>query len=348
MKNLFAYLLEALLGGFILFWGCSSNPESSGNLDEIIVFADSSDWKDCRVPLDSVFGREYPTPIMEAEYILSWQPVRKINGFKHAKNIFFLGSLNSKGAVSTLVKNTLSQEIIDNVNSGKVFYIPRHDPWASNQYVLFLLAPTKSELIARIQKYGDVIYEDFEKSYYKRYKDEIYRSYENKDLEKYLIAHFPFRVRIPSDYFIASESLENNYVWIRRIDPDRSLMVHWVPIADSIQVNYQWVIRERNRIAAMIYEGDVVVEDETRSQTVKFNRWQALRLEGTWKNPKYFVGGPFRDITFVDKESGLIFMIDFYVKAVGERKKMFLDQLDIMAHTFQTKAHLNSGKSNSN
>lgn len=342
MKIIFTILLGAMLAGVILFGGCSMNPESRGNLDEIIVFADSSDWKDYKQPLASVFGKEYPTPVMEAEYILSWQPARDIEKFKHARNIFFLSRLNSNAPVSTIVRNSLSQDVIDNVDSGKYFYIPKHDPWASNQYVLFLLAPDKNDLIDRIQKYGDIIYDDFEKSYYKRYKEEIFKRYENKDLEEYLLNHFPFRVRVPSDYFIASESLEENYVWIRRIEPDRSLMVHWVPLSDSIQVNYRWVIQERNRIAELIFESDIIVEEETTMKAVKFNRWQALRLEGTWKNPIHFVGGPFRNITFSDNESGLIFMIDFYVQAIGERKKMFLDQLDIMAHTFQTKAHLES------
>lgn len=335
-------LLKVIFVGFIVYLGCSLNPESMGNFDEIIVFADSIDWKDYKEPLTSIFGKQYPTPVMEAEYVLSWHPAKDIEKFKHARNIFFLSRMNSDETVSTVVKNSLSQDIINDVNSGKYFYIPKIDAWASNQYVLFLLAPDKKELIDRMEKYGHVVYEDFEKSYYKRYKEETFRRYENKELEQYLIDHFPFKVRIPSDYFIASESLDDNYVWIRRLDPDRSLMVHWVPIADSIQFNYRWAVQERNRIAEMIFESDIIVEEETVVKTVKFGRWEALKLEGTWKNPIHFVGGPFRNITFADNESGLIFMIDFYVQAIGQRKKMFLDQLDIMAHTFQTKTHLES------
>ena len=325
----------------MLHVGCSLNPESIGNFDEIIVFADSVDWRDFKVPLGNVFGKKYLTPVMEAEYVLSWHPAKDIEKFKHARNIFFLSRMNSDATVSTIVKNSLSQDIINDVNSGKFFYIPKHDPWASDQYVLFLLAPDKKELIDRMQKYGQIVYEDFEKSYYKRYEEEIFKRYENKELEEYLVDHFPFKVRIPSDYFIANESLEHKYVWIRRLEPDRSLMVHWMPM-DSIDFNYRWAVQERNRIAEMIFESDVIVEEETQFKTVKFDRWEALRLEGTWKNPIHFVGGPFRNITFVDNESGLIFMIDCYVQAIGQRKKMFLDQLDIMAHTFQTKAHLQS------
>lgn len=326
----------------LLVAGCSLKPNSSGNLDEVIVFADSSDWRDYREPLDSVISRGYITPVWEEEYVLSWHPIEDLEQYKYSRNIFFLSRMNSKGPVSAIVKNSLSQEIIDGVNSGEYFYIPKHDAWATDQYVLFLLAPDKNELIKRIYRYGDVIYDDFEKSYYKRFMDELYKHYENKELEEYLVDHFPFKVRIPSDYFIATESGEHRYVWIRRLDPDRSLMVHWIPWDDSISIDFDWVVRERNQVAERIYEGDVIVEDETSADTVKFLKWQALRLEGTWKNPTYVVGGPFRNITFVDKKSNLIFMIDFYVRAIGERKKMFLDQLDIMAHTFESKAYLKS------
>ena len=326
----------------VFVFGCASKNESIGNLDEIIVFADSTDWPDYQEPLNSVFGKVYKTPRLEREYVLSWQSPKLLGGYKKSKNIFFLGWMDSNQPVSTLVRNSLSKDIIDNVNSSKYFYIPKNDAWAFDQYVLFLLAPNKNELINRIQKYGDTIYEDFEKSYYRRYKEEIYKNYENKKLEEYLLNHFPFKIRIPSDFFIANESLENNFVWIRRIDPDRSLLVHWVSFNDSMDYNYDWIVKERNKIAKITYEGDVVVEEETEVKTVQFLQWQALRLEGTWKNEKYLVGGPFRDITFYDEESNLMFMVDFYVRAIGERKKMYLDMLDIMAHTFQSKAYLES------
>lgn len=341
MNSFFKIYLLILI--FLIFaFSCSSKRDSVGTLDEIIVFADSTDWQDYEGPLNSVFGKYYKTPRLEREYVLSWQSPKDIGIYKLNRNIFFLGRMDSEGRISTLVRNSLSQDVIDGVNSGKFFYVPKHDPWAFDQYVLFLLAPTKNELINRISKYSDAIYDDFEKSYYKRYKEEIYRRYENEKLEKYLLNHFPFKIRIPSDFFIANESIEDNFVWIRRIEPDRSLMVHWIPYDDSIEVDYEWMVRERNKIGKITFEGDVVVEEETEVKTVKFLQWEATRLEGTWKNPKYMVGGPFRNMTFIDKKSNLIFMVDFYVQAIGERKKIYLDMLEIMAHTFQSKAYLES------
>ena len=42
----------------------------------------------------------------------------------------------------------------------------------------------------------------------------------------------------------------------------------------------------------------------------------------------------------------MIFMIDFYVQAVAQRKKLYLDQLDIMAHTFEAKSYVEGEQDN--
>jgi hypothetical protein len=78
----------------------------------------------------------------------------------------------------------------------------------------------------------------------------------------------------------------------------------------------------------------VIVEEETRAFAVKFKKWQAVNLRGTWRNDSLVIGGPFRNYTFVDNETDRIYMIDYYVQAIGRRKKPFLDQLYVIVHTF--------------
>ena len=46
------------------------------------------------------------------------------------------------------------------------------------------------------------------------------------------------------------------------------------------------------------------------------------------------MGGPFRDITFIDSETNRIYMLDYYVQAIGKRKVPYLDQLDVLIYTF--------------
>jgi len=317
-----------------LAWSCSMKPNSEGNLDEIYVFSDSLDWLDYKEPLNDIFGKEYRTPVLEKEFLLKWVNFQKYEDYKHRRNIFFIGRLDGKDAVSEAIKKLLSEEIIKGVEKGDYFYIPKEDAWAFDQYVLFLVAPSKNDMIQRIYDMGQLAYEDFRKSYFTRLEKQMFERYENEELEKYIAEHFPFTIRVQHDYFVASESLTDNYLWLRRLYPDRSLLIYWVDYSDTMRINKEWVIRQRNKLTRKIYEGDVVVEEETIARRVRFHRWWALRLEGTWKNPKYMIGGPFRSITFIENKTRKVFTIDFYVQAVGKRKKIYLDQLDILAHTF--------------
>jgi hypothetical protein len=333
-RSIFFYLLLYLL----IHTGCNLTPEGKGEFDEIIVFSDSLDWFEYKISLESIFSREYKTPVLEKEYILTWRTTKYFEDFKEYRNVIFLCRLDSDDKVSEAVKNTLSEEIIQDIENDKYFYIPKPDAWANNQIVLFLVAKNKEDMFKKLDKYGNSLLKDFEKSYYRRYQDHIFRRDENKELEEYIENHFPFTMKVQSDFFLADESVENGYIYLRRINPDRSMIVHWIPYSDTIQINYNWIVSERNRIGALGLEGDLIVEDETEYREGTFLGEKAFILEGTWKNPTYIIGGPFRNKTFIDETSNLIIMVDYYIHAVGRRKKLFLDQLEVMARTINVKA----------
>jgi len=332
-KSIFYFLLFYLA----LHSACSLTPEGKGDFDEIIVFSDSLDWFEYKKSLESIFSREYKTPVLEREYILTWRTSKYFEDFKEYRNVIFLGRLDSDDRVSEAVKNTLSGEILQDIENDKYFYIPKHDAWANNQMVLFLVAKDKKDMLNKLEKYGNSLLKDFEKSYYRRYQDHIFRRDGNKELKEYIENHFPFTMKVQSDFFLADESLENGYIYLRRINPDRSMIIHWLPHSDTIEINYNWLVKERNRIGELALQGDLIVEDETLYKEGTFQGRKAFILEGTWKNPTYIIGGPFRNKTFIDEASSLIIMIDYYVHAVGRRKKLFLDQLEVMARTMDVK-----------
>ncbi|MEL6822398.1 MAG: DUF4837 family protein, partial [Calditrichota bacterium] len=116
--------------------------------------------------------------------------------------------------------------------------------------------------------------------------------------------------------------------------------VTWIPYEDSVNIDYDWVVRERNKLGTKIFEGDVVVEEETTLEDVNFGSEPAQRLIGTWMNPTHFIGGPFRTIIVKDEQSKLVYLIDAYVQAIGLRKRYYLDQLDVMANTFVPKSQM--------
>jgi hypothetical protein len=333
--SIFYFLILSSLG-----WQCSSwMGDAVGFDDNIVVFADSSDWNIYQDALNSVFGKQIKMPAVERDFILKWAPFRDFERYRNQKNIFILGRLDSNDPVSQNIHELLSPEIIEGVKTGQYFFIPKQEPWALNQYLLLLIANSRDDMIQKIHDLGDLLYSDFRKFYYQRLKEQMFAQQEQKNLENYLVKNYPFMIRIQHDYFIADENLQEGYVWLRRVQPDRSLLISWRPVPEDFNLTSRWVINERNRLAKKIYQGDVVVEEETKAYEVQFKKWNSIRLEGTWRNDQYVVGGPFRNLTFIDKESNLIYSLDFYVQAIGKRKKPYLDQLDVIIHTFEVNEH---------
>ncbi len=335
MKNQKIIIAFLLLAVSLTGWHCAQVGDSIGEGDQIIVFADSLDWPVYEEPLNAIFGKFVDTPIPEHEFLLTWKPYRELEHYKKYKNIFILGRLNSDEPVSANVKDLLNDEIVAGVKSGKYFYIPKYDPWALNQYLLIMVGTSQDDLVQKIYDLGNLAYENFRHYYFTRLKKEMFKRGEQSKLESYISDHFPFKIRVQHDYFIADDNPAEQYLWLRRFYPDRSILIHWAPAPDNFELTSRWLIDQRNKLAAKLFEGDVVVEDETKAYSVKFKDWPAIRLEGVWRNDKYMIGGPFRTIGFVDRDHDRVYMLDFYVQAIGKRKKPYLDQLDVLIHTFE-------------
>jgi hypothetical protein len=323
------------MGVLTFTWYCGGQMKAYGDDDIIYVFSDSSDWVKYEEPFNTIFGKLVSTPLMEPEYVLVWKSFEDFDQYKLFKNLFIIGRLNSEDPVSQNIKGLLNPEIIEGVQSGKYFYIPKSDVYALNQAVMFFVAQSTDDMIQKIVDLGDLAYQEFRKHYFQRLKKQMFERMEQKELQAYLERHFPFSMRVQHDYFVANEDLKENYVWIRRLDPDRSIIVHWIPYSEEITLNSRWIIDERNKLGNLILSGDEVVEDETKAFSVRFKDWSAIRLEGTWKNDSLTLGGPFRNITFVDSSTQRIYMLDYYVQAIGKRKVPFLDQLNVIVHTFE-------------
>ena len=322
----------------VLIWNCETKQKSLGEDDIIYVFADSLDWLEYEQPFNEIFGQLVRTPIMEPEYILVWKPFRQFDNYKHYKNLFIIGRLDAADPVSKNVQNLLNPEVVEGVESGKYFYIPKPDEYALGQYLMIFVATDRDDMIQKIVDLGELAYQDFRKFYFRRLKEQMYARMEQQDLQDYIERHFPFTMRIQHDYFIANEDIAEKFVWIRRFDPDRSILVHWLPVPEDFELTSRWMIDERNRMAGKVYSGDVVVEDETKAFSTNFKGRPAIRLEGTWKNDSLVLGGPFRNISFVDSETQRVYMIDYYVQAIGQRKIPYLDQLNVIVHTFDVLA----------
>ena len=119
-------------------------------------------------------------------------------------------------------------------------------------------------MIQKIIDLGDLAYQDFRKYYFQRLKARMFKHMEQKKIQEYIENNYPFTMRVQHDYFVADGNVQEKYLWIRRMQPDRSIFVSWFPLSENFKLTSRWIIDERNKLADKIYSGDIVVEDETK------------------------------------------------------------------------------------
>ncbi len=320
----------------LILAGCFGKPESQGDGANIYVIADSTDWAVLEPTLKEVFQKVIITPQPEYLFELIWVSPDNFGEHARKKNLVLAGALQSPGGV--IAKVGLSSEVKERVAEGSAFVFPKPDQWAENQLLVVLVSNTLEELQEKLLDNRDYLYNLFKKKLDDETLTEMYSKLEQVEMEKELLEKFGWMVRIQHDYIINIERLQERFVMLRRSLPGRErwLFVHWIDDGDSAIITPEWAIQTRNRLTTKFYEGDVINQQYTKTDTVDFLGRRALLLEGLWENEQKVLGGPFRSYSFYDAPSGRVYMIDVAVLFPGGKKEPFLRQLDVMAHTFKT------------
>lgn len=319
----------------LTLYDCDVKVTAMGYPNRIFVFADSTLWSEAEDDFRAVFEKEVATPHAENRFHVTWKPLEDLNTFKDRLNLFFLGIENEDTPVNNYVKGSLPQEFRDGVQKGEMFYFFADDLFARDQIGSFMYAKDRASFKRHFNRTKKDIYNRFEQKYFTRLKKEMYAQGEQKDLEKILASNYGWKVRVQHDYFIANQDKEEHYVWLRRIQPNRWLSV-WKVKGDSSLIQRDSLIHLRNRMTETYYEGDTVEEGDTfiSLATLGDDR-EAIKLTGLWRNDSLLVGGPFRMYGVYDEMEQALYLIDIAVMAPGQMKMPFLDQLEVIAGTFE-------------
>jgi hypothetical protein len=313
---------------------CDYKNDSYGNFDEIVVIADSALYLKVRPQVEQIFDRYIYTPHVERSFLLNYQAYERLGIFQMRRNLLFLALLDAEDPVSKYISNVLSKEVKDAIRSGRIFQIFHRDFFASDQMAMILCAENASDLEEKMKNQADAIYTKLEEYHFERLAKIMFLRAEQTLLEEYFANTMGWEMRIQHDYFVAQESSDKNFVWFRRLKPDRSLFVYRQK-ASSLPEGEEWLIHLRDSITTQYFEGDSVETSDTYILRITFNDRPALKMIGVWQNHQLLVGGPFRTFAFHDPNKNYIYLIDIQVVAPGKRKKPFLDQLEVMARSFR-------------
>lgn len=330
---LFILIGIGLLGIFSIP-GCKMNRTTMGYPDKIYVFADSSVWKEVRKPIRDKFEGEILTPGSEKKFNIIYVPLNLLHEFKARMNLFFVGLQNSPGQVNKYLDAVLPDKFKEGVKENRYFYLYQDDLFAEGQIGLFMYARDLSTFKTDFKYLQDQIYHTFEKKYYARLKKDMFDSGEQKDIEKYIAQNFGFTIRVQHDYFVAIQDKPKRFIWLRRFDPDRWVSL-WKIKGDSSLMTFDKLADIRDQYTKKYYEGDYIVRDDSYLTLDTLNGQKTYKMVGIWRNDSVFVGGPFRTFVVHHPADSSLYFVDIAVMGPRYKKKPYLDQLEVIAHTFR-------------
>ena len=352
MKCIYLLIVFSLL---ILFSSCDiSNRPAKGMEDEIIVVADSTEYEDLRMALESAFEKVIYTPQPERLFTLKRISPNQIENYERQKNIIIAAPLSSNSVTSQFIQAIVDTSIKSKIMSNEVFDVIKYNLWAKNQLVMVLTAPNMQELEFNILKNSDDLLYAFQKFSDERLNQSLYKErYERKEVEGKLLKQYGWVIYVQADFTLAMDKPKDNFVWLRRSpnsDMERWIFIHWIDNATPEYLVKDSVVSIRNQVTEKFYrtsddQSYVAVGDQyLTTNEVNFNGRYALLTQGLWELNIKGMGGPFLNYTFFDEKTNRLYMIDGSIYAPKYYKRNLIQQIDVILQSFKTEAELSADR----
>ncbi len=313
IKKLLLYLS---VFGILLVSACNHRalPHSAGRRDDIVVIVPQEFNTDS---LKKVLEQAEYYPTREEVYRVREFPPASFEQYKYWRNIIVIGTLQDD-----YIDELLSDEAKNSV-SGGVF--TEEDMWVTLQSVVVIAGRDREETQMLINQYANAIYRTFRDRERERFGKILYLDGFDKGKTERIEKLFGASFKIPYGYYMSRE--EDQFITYIRKSPDRlvTLLYRNQPIRNLIGF--------RDSLFAAYFEGDSVYFPLTTVDTVKFKNETAFRIQGVWQNTQKVMGGPF--ISYIFEKEGIWYFLDGHVFAPGKKKWVYLEEVDIILHTFK-------------
>lgn len=156
-----------------------------------------------------------------------------------------------------------------------------------------------------------------------------------------IIAKHGVNLRVPEDYVMAIN--DNSTVWLRR-ETDKSsmnIMIHRLPYTDKNQLTKEGLKAIRNEVGKK-YVSSTIPDSYMRindidlplyvDQVTLDNKY-TLQGRGIWDLVNDFMGGSFVSYLVHDQKNNQLVLLDGFVHAPGESKRLFMQQLNYILRT---------------
>lgn len=351
-QNRFAPLLFIIIVAIVAYvavkvidWG-DVQLRAEGDMYEIIVFADSSDFIVLEPVLREAFGREITTPQPEQLFTLHRENIENFSRYRRSKNILIVAPLDGTGTTAQYMNAALSEGVRELVMDEEEFMINRYHSNARGQMIMYLTGPTLDHIYTNIMHHADRLFYHFHNFTLRREIEDVTRQrrYAKADLSEKFLDDYQWTMFIQHDYYLAINNPEQNFVWLRRATPpdmERWIFIHWIEDAETHQITPQFIRETRDNLTQQFYR---TIDDKAyvriapeyhERQEVNFKDRYGIKTRGLWRFSDFSGGGPFINYTFYDEETERIYMLDGSIFAPRYEKKKLILQVQALLNTFE-------------
>ena len=327
---------------------------ASGKAGEVLVVADSATWAG---PIGEALRDEigaYQTTLspIDEERLFDLRRMDLTEQFykvvqrQHA--VVFAAPLADSTDEADFLRDRLGPDALAAVEGGAPGVFSKHDLWAEGQVIVYATGATDEATAAAIRQKGPVLRRQLADLVRARTEEDMFKKARQFALEDTLMLHHGFAVHVQHDYFIAKDTTygpDAGYVRLRRLLDGtwRDLFVTYQPGRAPLAPDA--LADEIDRLAADHLPGsraESFVQIERRNafvaDTVEIEGLQATELRGLWRMTEDFMGGPFVAYRFYEPAQDRTYTYYGMVFAPNFRKREFLRQMEVIAHTFRTDA----------
>ncbi len=342
----FGFLAALISCGFLSSCG-DIKIRATGQEDEILVFTDDSTWTHLGPQVRQTFQDTVYTPQPEAWYVIRRMPFAEFSNYETHMNRILLAPLNGSGEAAEFMRRSLEPSVRALVNEGKEFVFNKYDPKARGQILMYLTGTDLSAMRSAIETSAQDLLYYFKRTSLRRELASIESEsqYHKKEIERSLAQRHGWTMTIQHDYFVAVDSAEGRFFWIRRATPEdmeRWIFVYWKDVKDPGVLTEQHALFLRDSLTRVYLRttGDdafvQIAPYNLQIENVNFQDRFAYEARGNWRFSDKSGGGPFVNYTFYDERTRRLYVLDGSIFAPRVEKKKLILQVDALLHTFRT------------
>ncbi len=322
-------------------------PKSGGGVDEIMVVAEDSIWKNhLEEPVTDWLNKDFEIlPSYEPAYKFGYVNYEALKGLiKQHRNLIIFADLTDNSKITKLVTEVLGTEYTAKaLNNADFSYAIKRNVWSEPQIVFFVFANSPEQLVANIAKKGEVILDTLSKhEIAEKYAPGLYLPYYSVELTEKIKQSLNISLKMPPEYFLALE--KPNFLWFRwePSESSNNLFVYTEPLPATIDPQRPMLLRDslgkayvQTKLDSAYMVSDTIFGIKQRMITV--NGYEVLETRGLWQMEHDFMGGPFINYYILDKANNRAVMLDGFVFSPKGHKKMRIRFMEALFGTFQQK-----------